>query len=378
MRIGKPDHGRARLRAAHAGLAVVAAARRSSAMATRCSWAWARRRSRASRLKALRMRTTAVELNPAVIAACRLWFHLPAPTARAAGAEHGRRRLGARPGASARRSRLAAVDLYDHEAAAPVLDDAAFYADCRGVLAEGGVMSVNLFGRDASFERSAWRSIAAAFGAGQVCSLQADARRQHVVLAGRGGGSAESRHELARRARITSRLATGCRRASGCAWRSRWPARTQPSMKASHCSARSAVTHEPTAASKAIPQRAREPNEPPPTARSARARSAGRGRSPEVTHAPLPRSTRSPRANAQAPRLARAAGLAARGRLDRRRRVRRTASALRRRRREPASAGAPGQRRPDARRRRQTLLDTEALTSGWRSAASCPTCASTR
>ena len=47
------------------------------------------------------------------------------------------------------------VDLYDHEAAAPVLDSAAFYAACRGTLAHGGVMTVNLFGRAASFERSA-------------------------------------------------------------------------------------------------------------------------------------------------------------------------------------------------------------------------------
>src|ERR1700710_2506486 len=30
----------------------------------------------------LRMRTTAVELNPTVIEACRLWFHLPTPSAR--------------------------------------------------------------------------------------------------------------------------------------------------------------------------------------------------------------------------------------------------------------------------------------------------------
>ena len=39
-------------------------------------------------------------------------------------------------------------------------------------------MSVNLFGRDASFERSAAR-IAAAFGAEQVLAPAADARGQH-------------------------------------------------------------------------------------------------------------------------------------------------------------------------------------------------------
>jgi spermidine synthase len=76
------------------------------------------------------------------------------------------------------------VDLYDQEAAAPVLDDARFYAACREVLADGGVMSVNLFGRDASFARSL-AQIAAAFGAGQVCSLQPTREGNSVVLAGR-------------------------------------------------------------------------------------------------------------------------------------------------------------------------------------------------
>jgi spermidine synthase len=82
------------------------------------------------------------------------------------------------------RLQLLQVDLYDHEAAAPVLDDAGFYADCRAALAEGGVMSVNLFGRDASFERSLAR-IVQAFGAQQVCPLRPTREGNHVVLAGR-------------------------------------------------------------------------------------------------------------------------------------------------------------------------------------------------
>ena len=47
------------------------------------------------------------------------------------------------------------VDLYDHEAASPVLDSSRFYRDCAALLADDGVMAVNLFGRDASFETSA-------------------------------------------------------------------------------------------------------------------------------------------------------------------------------------------------------------------------------
>jgi spermidine synthase len=133
--------------------------------------------------KALRMHTTAVELNPAVIAACRRSFHLPADgpklqvLAQDAGtwvhdpAHHGS-------------VHLLHVDLYDHEAAAPVLDDARFYAACRSVLAEGGVMSVNLFGRDTRFDYSL-AQIASAFGRGQVCSLRPTREGNSVVLAGR-------------------------------------------------------------------------------------------------------------------------------------------------------------------------------------------------
>ena len=45
------------------------------------------------------------------------------------------------------------VDLYDHDAASPALDSADFYRDCAALLAPAGVMTVNLFGRDAEFEQ---------------------------------------------------------------------------------------------------------------------------------------------------------------------------------------------------------------------------------
>ena len=129
----------------------------------------------------LRMRTTAVELNPTVIGACRLWFHLPADSSRfrvlemdaadyAGDAEH------------AESAQVLCIDLYDHDAASPVLDSEAFYADCHRLLADAGVMSVNLFGRDASFERSAQR-IAAAFGPAQVFSLRPTKEGNTVVVA---------------------------------------------------------------------------------------------------------------------------------------------------------------------------------------------------
>ena len=133
--------------------------------------------------KALRMHTTAVELNPAVIALCRRSFHLPADGPRLQVLAQDAAAW-VRDPAQQGSVQLLHVDLYDHEAAAPVLDDAGFYAACRGVLADGGVMSVNLFGRDARFERSLGQ-IVQAFGAEQVCPLRPTREGNHVVLAGR-------------------------------------------------------------------------------------------------------------------------------------------------------------------------------------------------
>jgi spermidine synthase len=130
----------------------------------------------------LGMRTTAVELNPGVIRAARQWFRLPADDGRLAVVNDDAGRWLAR--ADAAGAQVLCVDLYDHEAAAPVLDSAAFYADCRRLLAPGGVMSVNLFGRRSSFAASAAR-IVEAFGAGQVWRLKATREGNTVVIAAR-------------------------------------------------------------------------------------------------------------------------------------------------------------------------------------------------
>jgi len=134
--------------------------------------------------QALKWGTTAVELNPQVVAACRAWFRLPedGPNFRVligdAGAWLQREEV-------AGTVRLLHVDLYDEEAAAPVLDGEDFYADCRRALCEGGLMAVNLFGRDAHFARSAER-IARVFGPQQVWQLRPTREGNTVVVAGRG------------------------------------------------------------------------------------------------------------------------------------------------------------------------------------------------
>ena len=147
----------------------------------------------------LRMKTTAIELNPQVVAACRLWFKLPRDDSR----------LSVILGDAAEvvahdlwREQVDAlqVDLYDHEAAAPVLDSQAFYADCRKLLTEDGAMTVNLFGRSSSYERSLSR-IVAAFGTGAVWAFRPTREGNTVVVALR-TPQQPARGELAARADV--------------------------------------------------------------------------------------------------------------------------------------------------------------------------------
>ncbi len=128
----------------------------------------------------LKWPTTVVEINPEVVAVNAAWFHLPA-AAEVVQGDAADWLAQAEPASV----RLLQVDLYDQEAAAPVLDSEGFYAACRRVLEEGGLMSVNLFGRHASFRDSIAR-IAAAFGADQVWSLRPTREGNTVVVAGRG------------------------------------------------------------------------------------------------------------------------------------------------------------------------------------------------
>ncbi len=148
-------------------------------------------------VKRLKMRTTVVELNPRVIDACRLWFRLPSPSTRFEVIQGDALDFATDPAHRATVDVLC-VDLYDHEAASPVLDSARFYRACHELLGHGGVMTVNLFGRDASFETSVER-IAAAFGLDSVLSLKPTREGNTVVLAMK-HVTLPGRDELARRA----------------------------------------------------------------------------------------------------------------------------------------------------------------------------------
>ena len=131
----------------------------------------------------LRMKSTAIELNPQVIAACRLWFRLPPDNARLSVVLGDAAQVAAHAHWRGSVDALQ-VDLYDHEAAEPVLDSRVFYADCRRLLTEDGSMTVNLFGRASSFAASL-EKIIAAFGPGSVWAFRPTREGNTIVLAQR-------------------------------------------------------------------------------------------------------------------------------------------------------------------------------------------------
>jgi spermidine synthase len=153
--------------------------------------------------KVLRMKnTTAIELNPQVLHACKGWFALPADNPRMqvvlADASQEIRKprwLGAVD--------MLHVDLYDEEAAAPVLDSADFYTDCRNTLTEEGCMTVNLFGRSSSFQNSV-DQIAVAFGMDNIWAFKSTREGNTVVMAQR-ERSRPSRSLLMERAQTIGR-----------------------------------------------------------------------------------------------------------------------------------------------------------------------------
>lgn len=146
----------------------------------------------------LGMPTTVVEINPQVVEINARWFHLPRSAEVVVG-DAAAWVAQAEPASVL----LLHADLYDEEAAAPVRDDAPFYAACRRVLESGGLFSVNLFGRHASFAASIAR-VAEAFGADQVWSLTPTREGNTVVIAGR-DVVVPGREELAARAEALQR-----------------------------------------------------------------------------------------------------------------------------------------------------------------------------
>ena len=158
--------------------------------------------------KKLETLTTAVEINPDVVAVCRNWFKLPANNAKLnvvlGDAAHVLKQPEWRRSVDALQ-----VDLYDHEAAGPVLDSADFYASCRDVLSENGVMTVNLFGRHASFNVS-MQNMAQVFGEDAIWAFTPTREGNCVVLAQARAHQPERLDLLARAQAIEARYKLPC------------------------------------------------------------------------------------------------------------------------------------------------------------------------
>lgn len=133
--------------------------------------------------KNLGMTTTAIEINPQVLAACRSWFKLPADNARLQVVLADAATELNNPVWRGQVDALQ-VDLYDHEAAAPVQESLPFYNHCYHALSPEGCMTVNLFGRAMGFERSV-EKISAAFGPQAVWAFLPTREGNTVVLARR-------------------------------------------------------------------------------------------------------------------------------------------------------------------------------------------------
>jgi len=123
-----------------------------------------------------------VEWNPLVTSACELYFKLPRPNRMLI--EHLDAGVWVADAHNRDSCEVLLIDLYDGEAAGPVRDSLEFYQHCHSVLAEVGVVTINLFGAHTSFEKNI-RRLSEAFG-GRLLSLpQIDAGNQ-VVLAFKG------------------------------------------------------------------------------------------------------------------------------------------------------------------------------------------------
>ncbi|BDU53301.1 spermidine synthase [Limnohabitans sp. INBF002] len=129
----------------------------------------------------LKMRTIAIELNPQVITTCRQWFNLPkdndklqvvlGDAAEIAGDDQWRGKIDALQ-----------VDLYDQDAARPVIDSEDFYRDCRSLLTHEGCMAVNLFGQASNYDESL-KKITTAFGKDAVWAFKPTPAGNAIVLA---------------------------------------------------------------------------------------------------------------------------------------------------------------------------------------------------
>jgi len=98
-------------------------------------------------------RVTTAELNPNVIAICHAYFGLPPNDARLDVREMDALDFVMDP-ANHGTVDVLQVDLYDEEARGPVLDTPEFYRACADCLADGGIMTANVFGELINYDKN--------------------------------------------------------------------------------------------------------------------------------------------------------------------------------------------------------------------------------
>ncbi len=147
-------------------------------------------------LKHLSNPVQVVEWNPQVTMACDMYFKLPRPARLMIDHEDAGTWV-EDPQHQGLHAALM-VDIYDADARGPVRDSLDFYLNCKNVLADIGVLTVNLFGAHASYARNI-RNVSEAFD-GRILTLpQIDAGNQ-VVLAFKGPELRVSVEQLLERA----------------------------------------------------------------------------------------------------------------------------------------------------------------------------------
>lgn len=98
-------------------------------------------------------RVSVAELNPNVIAMCQAQFGLPSNDARLNVCEMNALDFVLDP-ANHGTVDVLQVDLYDEEARGPVLDTPEFYQGCYDSLADGGMMTTNVFGDFSNYDKN--------------------------------------------------------------------------------------------------------------------------------------------------------------------------------------------------------------------------------
>lgn len=148
--------------------------------------------------RVLGMRSTGVEIDAAVIKACRAHFLLP-PDGDGLRIVHGDAARFVADPANAGAIDVLQVDAYDAEVRRPVLDNEAFYAGCGASLKPGATLAVNLMGAEVDVRASVGR-IRRSLRPGALWQFPPTPSGNVVLIAHR--GDAPSAEVLAARADI--------------------------------------------------------------------------------------------------------------------------------------------------------------------------------